>query len=52
MTRNGISADGRRSVMVSINTDTLQRQPGVPAPVHDVTTQLIGHALCSTDAHP
>ena len=46
MTRNGISADGRRSVMVSINTDTLQRQPGVPAPVGDVTTELIDHALC------
>jgi D-alanyl-D-alanine carboxypeptidase len=46
MTRNGISADGRRSVMVTINTDTLQRQPGVPAPVGDVTTELIDNALC------
>jgi D-alanyl-D-alanine carboxypeptidase len=46
MTRNGISADGRRSVMVIINTDTLQRQPGVPAPVGDVTTELIDNALC------
>jgi D-alanyl-D-alanine carboxypeptidase len=46
MTRNGISPDGRRSVMVTINTDSLQRQPGVPAPVGDVTTKLIDNALC------
>jgi D-alanyl-D-alanine carboxypeptidase len=46
MTRNGISPDGRRSVMVTINTDSLQRRPGVPAPVGDVTTKLIDNALC------
>jgi hypothetical protein len=36
--RNGISADGKRSVLVTINTDSLERRPGVPAPVGDVTT--------------
>jgi D-alanyl-D-alanine carboxypeptidase len=45
-TRNGISADGRRSVMVTINTNSLQRQPGVPAPPLDVTGKLIDNALC------
>jgi D-alanyl-D-alanine carboxypeptidase len=46
ITRNGISPDGRRSVMVSINTQSLQRQPGVPAPDGEVTTKLIDNALC------
>lgn len=46
ITRNGISPDGRRSVMVSINTESLQRQPGVPAPAGEVTTKLIDNALC------
>jgi D-alanyl-D-alanine carboxypeptidase len=47
MTRNGISADGKRSVMVTINTDSLERRPGVPAPVGDATNQLIDNALCA-----
>ncbi len=46
ITRNGISPDGRRSVMVSINTQSLQRQPGVPEPIGEVTTKLIDNALC------
>jgi D-alanyl-D-alanine carboxypeptidase len=46
MTRNGVRADGSRSVIVSINTDSLQRKPGVPKPVEDVTIDLIDHALC------
>jgi D-alanyl-D-alanine carboxypeptidase len=47
MTRNGVSADGSRSVVVSLNTDTMKRDPGVPAPTKGVTTDLIEHALCS-----
>jgi D-alanyl-D-alanine carboxypeptidase len=45
-TRNGVSADGKRSVIVSINTDSLKRDPGVPKPVVDITTDLINDALC------
>jgi D-alanyl-D-alanine carboxypeptidase len=45
-TRNGVSADGKRSVIVSINTDSLKRDPGVPKPPVDVTTDLINDALC------
>ncbi|GIM89229.1 D-alanyl-D-alanine carboxypeptidase [Paractinoplanes toevensis] len=45
-TRNGVSADGRRSVIVSINTDSLKRDPGVPKPAVDITTDLINDALC------
>ena len=48
MTRNGATADGSRSVIVSINTDSLKRLPGAPAPAHDVTLGLIDHALCGT----
>jgi D-alanyl-D-alanine carboxypeptidase len=44
--RNGISADAERSVMVTMNTDTLVRHPGVPAPVGENTNQLIDNALC------
>ncbi len=46
MTRNGVTPDGSRSVMVTINTDSLDRDPGVPAPTSDVTGALIDHALC------
>jgi D-alanyl-D-alanine carboxypeptidase len=45
-TRNGVLPDGSRSVIVSINTDSLKRKPGVPAPAHDITLDLIDHALC------
>ncbi|WP_460796381.1 serine hydrolase domain-containing protein [Nocardioides pacificus] len=45
-TRNGVTPDGRRSVMVTINTDSFQRDEGVPATKHDKTTALIDHALC------
>ena len=47
-TRNGVTSDGSRSVVVSINTDSLKRAPGVPAPEHDVTTTVIDHALCGS----
>lgn len=46
MTRNGVSADGRRSVVVSINTDSPKRRAGVAAPKHDMTLRLIDRALC------
>ncbi|GIF20317.1 D-alanyl-D-alanine carboxypeptidase [Paractinoplanes tereljensis] len=45
-TRNGISADGKRSVIVSINTDSLQPDPGVSRPTVDIATDLINDALC------
>lgn len=47
MTRDGVTADGSRSVIVSINTDSPRRDPGVPAPTRDITMDLIDHALCS-----
>ncbi|MEV8507159.1 serine hydrolase domain-containing protein [Actinoplanes sp. NPDC051475] len=46
MTRNGVTPDGGRSVVVTINTDSLKREPGVPAPSGDITRTLIDHALC------
>ena len=45
-TRNGISADGKRSVMITINTDSMERRPGAPVPVGEITNQLIDNALC------
>ncbi|MBU2669768.1 beta-lactamase family protein [Actinoplanes bogorensis] len=45
-TRNGVTPDGSRSVVVTINTDSLQRDAGVPKPAHDVTLDLIDTALC------
>ena len=47
-TRNGVTADGSRSVVVSINTDSMKPRPGVTAPTKDVTIDLIDHALCGT----
>ncbi|MFC6577704.1 serine hydrolase domain-containing protein [Planomonospora parontospora] len=46
MTRNGVTPDGSRSVVVSLNTDSLKPEPGVPNPTKDVTVKLIDHALC------
>ena len=46
MTRNGVTPDGSRSVMVSFNTDSPKREPGVPSPKHEMTRTLIDHALC------
>lgn len=45
-TRNGVTPDGTRSVVVSMNTDSFQRAPGVPAPAKDITIDLVDHALC------
>lgn len=45
-TRNGVTADGRRSVMVSINTDSMVAEPGAPELDQDVTKDLVDHALC------
>ncbi|MEV6631647.1 serine hydrolase domain-containing protein [Actinoplanes sp. NPDC051470] len=46
MTRNGVTADGSRSVVISINTDSLKPDPGVQLPATDITIPLINHALC------
>jgi D-alanyl-D-alanine carboxypeptidase len=48
MTRNGVTEDGFRSVMISINTDSLKPDPGVTMPETDPTTDLIEHGLCGT----
>ncbi|GAA2615001.1 D-alanyl-D-alanine carboxypeptidase [Paractinoplanes durhamensis] len=40
-TRNGVSVDGKRSVIVSFNTDSFVSQPPV-----DLATDLIDDALC------
>jgi D-alanyl-D-alanine carboxypeptidase len=45
-TRNGVTPNGKRSVTVSINTDTFVRDPGAPAPKQDISNDLIDHALC------
>ncbi|GAB2593129.1 serine hydrolase [Paractinoplanes abujensis] len=45
-TRNGVKPDGSRSVVVTINTDSLKRDAGVPKPAHDVTLDIIDTALC------
>jgi D-alanyl-D-alanine carboxypeptidase len=45
-TRNGVTADGTRSVMVSINTDSMVARPGAPKLNQDVASELVDHALC------
>ena len=45
-TRDGVTSDGSRSVVVSINTDSLVPKPGIPAPTKDQAIDLIDHALC------
>ncbi len=47
-TRNGVSSDGSRSVVVSINTDSMVPERGTPPPAKDQTVDLIEHALCGT----
>lgn len=51
-TRNGVTPDGSRSVMVSINTDSLKPEPGAPAVQGDVTLEIIDHALCGGRRQP
>ncbi|QQQ78334.1 beta-lactamase family protein [Saccharothrix sp. 6-C] len=46
MTRNGVTADGKRSVMVSVNTDSMVAEPGAPRLTKEVTVDLVDHALC------
>ena len=46
MTRNGVSPDGSRSVIVSINTDSPKPKAGVTMPLKDLATDLIDDALC------
>ena len=45
-TRNGVTPDGSRSVVVSMNTDSTKPEPGAPAVQGDLTRELIDHALC------
>jgi D-alanyl-D-alanine carboxypeptidase len=46
MTRNGVTGNGARSVMVSINTDSPIPGPGVQPSPTDIALPLINHALC------
>ncbi|MFB9322688.1 serine hydrolase domain-containing protein [Cryptosporangium minutisporangium] len=46
--RNGVDRNGTRSVAVAMNTHSLVRKPGVPAPTFDPALDLIQHALCGT----
>jgi D-alanyl-D-alanine carboxypeptidase len=45
-TRNGVTDDGSRSVVVSQNTDSFVPAPGAPEVTGDTTRTLIDHALC------
>ncbi|MFI9384587.1 serine hydrolase domain-containing protein [Kutzneria sp. NPDC052558] len=47
-TRDGISADGRRSVVITINNDALVPKAGIPPVNHDVSVDLLEHAFCGT----
>ncbi|HWO67570.1 MAG TPA: serine hydrolase domain-containing protein [Umezawaea sp.] len=49
-TRNGVTPDGSRSIVVSINTDSTKPDPGIELPVTDFGFDLINHALCGPDA--
>lgn len=46
MTRNGVSADGARSVVVSMSTDDPMPEKGAKLPPDDRTLDLIDPALC------
>jgi D-alanyl-D-alanine carboxypeptidase len=45
MTRNGVTPDGKRSVIVSLNTDTPVPAAGVTPVEHDIAIEAIDHAL-------
>jgi D-alanyl-D-alanine carboxypeptidase len=47
-TRNGVTSDGSRSVVVSMNTDSPKPDPGITLPKTDLGFDLINHALCGT----
>jgi D-alanyl-D-alanine carboxypeptidase len=47
-TRDGVSADGRRSAVVTINSDGLVPKPGTTPVKHDVSLDLLEHAFCGT----
>ncbi|MGW7292702.1 serine hydrolase domain-containing protein [Streptomyces xiamenensis] len=47
MTRNGVTEDGTRSVVVSVNTNMLVPEGDAPMPEGDATRALIENALCS-----
>ncbi|WNV87407.1 serine hydrolase domain-containing protein [Umezawaea sp. Da 62-37] len=47
-TRNGVSADGRTSVVITMNGDPLVPKEGTPPPQHDHSVDIIEHAFCGT----
>ena len=48
MTRDAVSADGRRSAVITINTDSPVAKPGLPPLTQDMTADLLEHAICGT----
>ncbi|WP_433870565.1 serine hydrolase domain-containing protein [Saccharopolyspora sp. CA-218241] len=48
MTRNGVTEDGSRSVMVTINTDSMLPEEGAPPVTGDHAADLVENALCGT----
>jgi D-alanyl-D-alanine carboxypeptidase len=44
--RDGVSADGKRSAVITINTDSPVAKPGVPPLTHDMTNDLLEHVMC------
>jgi D-alanyl-D-alanine carboxypeptidase len=48
-TRNGVTPDGSRSVVVSMNTDSPKPDPGIELPTKDLAYDLVNHALCGPD---
>jgi D-alanyl-D-alanine carboxypeptidase len=47
-TRDAVSADGTRSAVVTINTDSPVAKPGVPPLTQDLTADLMEHVICGT----
>ncbi|MFD7511136.1 hypothetical protein ACFV5N_17635 [Streptomyces sp. NPDC059853] len=47
MTRNGVTGDGARSMIVSVNTNVLLPEGDTPMPEGDAARALIESALCS-----
>lgn len=47
-TRDGVSADGRRSVVLTINNDSLVPKAGATPAKYDVSMDLMEHAFCGT----
>jgi len=47
-TRDAVSADGRRSAVITMNTDSPVAKPGLPPLTQDMSVDLMEHAICGT----